>query len=502
MKNQLEISVAVLLAGLGLIYLRRREKAQLLPLPPGPEGDFLLGNLRHIPKEEEWAAYAKMSEDCNSNVLGKTIVVLNSHRAVSDLLDKRAVYADRPQIQMINLSVMGLGEIVTFSQYGQRWRQLRKAIHQDMQESAISKYWPTHESEARWLVARLLDHGDTTLLKDIQHWAAASLLSGTYGYQLPPNTTSDPLLSNMEGLLSRVSIGTQSSRFLVNLFPSLKHIPEWMPGGSFQKFGRESRELKRLSVDVPFEWVKSEMRKGTAKPSYVTRMLSEVDGADSQATTEDRMVYEELTNTTLLSFFIAMQLYPDTQTRAREEVLRTIDPATHLPISEEVVKLDYLQRVLWETLRWVPALPLSLPHSAIEEDTYRGYRIPARSIMVANHWAITRDESLYPDPETFNPDRFLDPNLPYDLAFGHGRRRCPGAHFAHSNLLIAFAHILTVFDIQKARNEDGSVIEPVAMHRRELLSQPEHQRCLLVPRDEAISAELSADLKKQETEFA
>ncbi|KAF8600643.1 cytochrome P450 [Ceratobasidium sp. AG-I] len=438
MKNQLEISVAVLLAGLGLIYLRRREKAQLLPLPPGPEGDFLLGNLRHIPKEEEWAAYAKMSKDCNSDiislrVLGKTIVVLNSHRAVSDLLDKRAVYADRPQIQMINL--MGLGEIVTFSQYGQRWRQLRKAIHQDMQESAISKYWPTHESEARWLVARLLDHGDTTLLKDIQHWAAASLLSGTYGYQLPPNTTSDPLLSNMEGLLSRVSIGTQSSRFLVNLFPSLKHIPEWMPGGSFQRFGRESRELKRLSVDVPLKWVKSEMREGTAKPSYITRLLSEVESADSRTTSEDRTVYEGMicsnarttfgagystTNTTLLSFFIATQLHPGIQSRAREEVLRTIDP-----------------RVLWEVLRWVPALPLTLSHPAIEEDIYRGYRIPARSIIthiflyirgfhptVLNR-AITRDESLYPDPETFNLDRFLDPNLPYDLASGHGRRQAP-----------------------------------------------------------------------------
>lgn len=63
---------------------------------------------------------------------------------------------------------MGLGEIVTFLPYGPRWRLLRKAIHQDMQESAIAKYWPTHESEARCLVARLLDHGDVSLLKDVQ----------------------------------------------------------------------------------------------------------------------------------------------------------------------------------------------------------------------------------------------------------------------------------------------------------------------------------------------
>ena len=65
----------------------------------------------------------------------------------------------------------------------------------------------------------------------------------------------------------------------------------------------------------------------------------------------------------MISFFIAMQLYPEAQSRAREEVLRTIDPVTRLPIAEEVVKLDYLQRVLWEVLRWIPALPLGEQHT-------------------------------------------------------------------------------------------------------------------------------------------
>jgi cytochrome P450 len=63
---------------------------------------------------------------------------------------------------------MDLGGIVTFTSYGPRWRQLRKSIHMDMQESVIPKYWPSLQAEARRLVARLSEHGDDKLLQDVQ----------------------------------------------------------------------------------------------------------------------------------------------------------------------------------------------------------------------------------------------------------------------------------------------------------------------------------------------
>ncbi|KAG9123580.1 hypothetical protein FRC07_014669 [Ceratobasidium sp. 392] len=329
-----------------------------------------------------------------------------------------------------------------------------------MQESAIPAHWHSQVAAAHQLISSLSDHGDKQLLKDIQHWAASSILSDTYGYQLSPNATNDPLLQTIEELIELVARGVSSAKFLVNLFPILKHVPEWIPGGGFKAVARRGRKLKEQVLNVPFEWAKTEMAKGTAQSSYVSRSLSQF-----QASYEDLVKFNagamfgagyDTTVSTLLAFFIVMQLYPDVQTRARQEVLGTLNHITHIPDPAAVLKLDYLRRVLKELLRWLPALPLGIPHAVVEDDEYQGYIIPAGSIVIANHWAISRDPSIYPDPESFNPDRFLNIGTPHETPFGYGR----SMHVANSNMLIAFAYLLVTFDIEKAVTDDGSPIEP------------------------------------------
>lgn len=63
----------------------------------------------------------------------------------------------------------------------------------------------------------------------------------------------------MAELLDMINNGVQASRFLVNLFPSLKYLPAWMPGASFQEYGRRGRELGKLAVEGPFDKVKREI---------------------------------------------------------------------------------------------------------------------------------------------------------------------------------------------------------------------------------------------------
>jgi hypothetical protein len=58
------------------------------------------------------------------------------------------------------------------------------------------------------------------------------------------------------------------------------------------------------------------------------------------------------------------------------------------------------------------------------------------------------------------------------VTFGFRRRICLGRVLADASLFLTFAQSLAAFDIQKARNEDGGVIEPVHTFNSGIISHP------------------------------
>lgn len=105
------------------------------------------------------------------------------------------------------------------------------------------------------------------------------------------------------------------------------------------------------------------------------------------------------------------------------------------------------------------------------DDEYQGYHIPKGSFVHGNQWAIHREQSLYPDGETFDPSRFLEtewptykepletyPNIKRFSAFGFGRRICPGLETADRSLIIQIAILAWACDISKKVGLDGQEI--------------------------------------------
>lgn len=84
-------------------YYAFKKKSRGFPLPPGPDGEPILGHLRIIPASNPEYYYQQLSKELDSdilsfNVLGQPVIVLNSVEAAVNLLDKRgANYCDRPR---------------------------------------------------------------------------------------------------------------------------------------------------------------------------------------------------------------------------------------------------------------------------------------------------------------------------------------------------------------------------------------------------------------------
>lgn len=109
------------------------------------------------------------------------------------------------------------------------------------------------------------------------------------------------------------------------------------------------------------------------------------------------------------------------------EELRTTDP--DLPLD----KLPYLDAVVKEGLRCAPPIPMSFPrYVPIGGRTINGHFIPEKTIVSCQPYTVHRlDEKVFPDPDKFNPDRWMDEKGAAErnrlfFAFSTGGRGCTG----------------------------------------------------------------------------
>ncbi|KAK1231746.1 hypothetical protein PQX77_005130 [Marasmius sp. AFHP31] len=319
--------------------------------------------------------------------------------------------------------------------------------------------------------------------------ASSSIQDITYG--IAPSLASaaiDPVIAKAEKALSSFVLSTIPGTFWVDYVPLLKYIPPWVPGAGFQRKAREWREDVLEVLNERYDLLKTRMTGEDYVPAcFVTHCLNQNNdsgsGYDEQLIRESAgAVYAAGTDTTLClweTFFLAILCNPDIQNKAQEEIDRVIG-TSRLPKFKDGDHLPYIMAVVWQ-----PVNPLCLAHLVTEDDEYKGYRIPKKSVIFGNAWALLHDESTYgPDTYEFIPERFLteegliNTRVPEPLAgFGFGRRICPGRHFAISSTFAIIASVLQCFRISKALDEDGNEIVPTGEFLSTLQNRPAPYSC-------------------------
>src|SRR5512140_3644291 len=112
--------------------------------------------------------------------------------------------------------------------------------------------------------------------------------------------------------------------------------------------------------------------------------------------------------------------------------------------ADDVPKLVYLDAVVKEALRVRPIGPIAGHRRLVAPLDIAGYRLPAGTIVGNCCYLSHRPAEVFPQPDRFNPDRFLrtKPDVHQWTPFGGGERRCPGANFANYEMKVVLATVL------------------------------------------------------------
>ncbi|KAG1842028.1 cytochrome P450 [Suillus subalutaceus] len=448
-------------------------------LPPGPVPLPLLGNVLSINTKEPWLTYTEWGATYGDLVFvrllaGQEVVVINSQQIAEALMDKRSrIYSDRPYIATLE----PFGWSVNFSliAYGDEWRLCRRLFQQTFRPDSALKFRPTQVKRAREMVVNLID--------DPQHYhshfatfSSSVAMSVVYGYQTGPR--GDPLVRIIENAMAiGLAVLTPERAILLKIFPFLLRLPDWCLGSALKRDSQVSTHRMTEMTDLPFQYTQERMAENLflGQVSMVSDNLQRMEDLDQvskpifetalkKAATTAIIGSYETTTSTLMTFALAMVLYPAVQRRAQAEIDSVVGE-DRLPTFEDRASLPYVESVLRETLRWHPILPIGTPHATSSDDIFDGYFIPKGATVICNMWCISRDEKRYPEASSFIPERFLNVNNtltddnPAEYVFGFGRRGCPGRYTADASVWSAIVTMLATVEFSSAKDEQGKVIE-------------------------------------------
>ncbi|CAE6365872.1 unnamed protein product [Rhizoctonia solani] len=373
-------------------HLARQPKAHH---PPSPKSLPFVGNLFSVPPGHEHVAFAKIGEKLESDIvyleiLGQKILVLNSAKASSDLLDKRsALYSDRPSIPMLtDPSLMNWSRAVTITGYNDAWRSYRRILNNWLNRRTVTRFNALQGQQARLLLQRLLDATKHTqpfqgVHDELLFTVGSLMLQVAYGYE--PQSPQDRFFKEAQLAFQRALLaGMQTSEdvldlsdaitnhdtqdFLVNVFPAMLHIPSWFPGTGWKRIANEWRVQQERSKSDPYEWVKTQVATGSDRTSLLGlllqdhELLSELDPEERDERLKEVGVIlfgggTDTTSTFLLNFIAAMVLNPHAQARAQQE-LDTVLGQVKLPSISDRERLPYIRNLIDEVLRMYPIAPL------------------------------------------------------------------------------------------------------------------------------------------------
>ncbi|KDN50544.1 hypothetical protein RSAG8_01042, partial [Rhizoctonia solani AG-8 WAC10335] len=341
---------------------------------------WLTGNAKDIPQGHPWFKSTERAkrygEIAHLRVHTNNILIMSSYEGILELFEKRGSYC---------VGFILWGKLIAFTGYGERWKTYRKHANSGFSKTAVVRY---HEGQTKdvhtFLQRHLNSNSPEDFAKELNVLIGTIIMRVAYGHQV--QEPDEPFMTVSDEAIASMSTAGAARRYLVDSYPFLHLLPTWLQGMGFKLKAQEWSELPYRGT-IPMGAKTTD--EGKSIPSFLSELLESNEGKYIIKWTVGSM-YNAGSHTpvsTPSNFILTVLQYPMFYARTGKGWIELLAPID-CPQCRTGRSYITLACILLETMRWYPVRPLTVPHRVEQEDTYRGYRIPANSTLFANIYAV------------------------------------------------------------------------------------------------------------------
>ncbi|KAL3745397.1 hypothetical protein ACJRO7_014496 [Eucalyptus globulus] len=483
---------ALVIPLLAVFFIDTKKKTQAFRnLPPGPRKLPIIGNLHQLGSLPH-RSLARLSKQYGQIMLlhlGSipTLVISSEDVAREVFKDHDTAFSGRPIFYAGKKLAYNQSDI-TFSTYGESWKELKKLVTQELlNNKRVKSFESVRKDEVKLMLDAItsspgpVNIGELSLL--LSNNIVCRVAFGSK-YQADGSSVKSKFHETIRGIQKILG-----GFCVADLFPYMAWFNRL--NGFNAKVEKNFMELDKFYDEV------IEQHQDPQRPKLDHEDLVDVllrlqrDPNQMNALTREQFkgVLTNIFNagtgtsaTTILWAMAELVRNPAVMRKAQEEVREVAKGKLHVE-ETDLLGLTYLRSVIKETLRLHPPLPLLVPRATIEDCKIRGYTVPRGTTVFVNVQAIATDPKSWENPEEFRPGRFLNSSIDFTgqnyefLPFGSGRRGCPGRNFGVVIVELALANLLHRFDWKLPK---GMSVEDIDMEEAYGLST--HKRtplCLI-----------------------
>ncbi|KAI5439360.1 cytochrome P450 81E8 [Lathyrus oleraceus] len=438
-------------------------------LPPNPPSLPIIGNLHQIkpPIHHYFHNLSQKYGPIFTLKFGSRLVaVVSSPSLAEECFTKNdIVFANRIHSLKTKYLAFNNTNIVSAS-YGDHWRNLRRISSIEiLSNHRLNSFSDIRKDETMRLIQKLAENSHNsftkvelrTLFSELTFNIIMRMVCGKrfYGDESDEAKKFRDIMNEIQ----QFGLGSQLGEFvpLFRLFDfsghekKLKKVGEKMDAlfqGLVDEHRKDRKENKNTMIDHLLSLQESQ-------PDYYSdQIIKGLIMALIVAGTETSAITLEWAMANLLN-------HPEILEKAIVELENHIGEE-RLIEEGEATKLQYLQNIIYETLRLHPAAPMLVPHVSSEDCNVGGFDVPRNTMLMVNAWAIHRDSELWADPTSFKPERFegnRQAEMRGFMPFGMGRRTCPGSGLALRTLGLTLGSLIQCFEWKRIGEEEVDMRE-------------------------------------------